>query len=52
MENFVMGKKLRSLPTRVMSVPCSVVMNGRRRGVPFAAAIDRASSALTECGMA
>ena len=31
-----------------MSVPCRVVMNGNRRG----AAIIRASSALTECGIA
>ena len=48
MENFVSGKKLRSLPTSVMSVPCSVVMKGSRRG----AAIARASMALTECGIA
>jgi len=44
----VIGKKLGLLPTRVMSVPCSVVINGSRRG----AAICRASNALTECGIA
>jgi hypothetical protein len=48
MEYRVMGRKLRLLPTSVMSVPCSVVINGSRRG----AAIERASKALTECGIA
>jgi len=43
-----MGKYDRLLPTSVMSVPCSVVMKGKRRG----AAIDRASRALTEWGIA
>ena len=49
MENRVIGRKLRSLPTRVMSVPWSVVMNG---SAASGAAIDRASIALTECGIA
>ena len=31
MENLVIGKYDRSMPTSVMSVPCSVVMNGSRR---------------------
>src|SRR2546430_833184 len=48
MEKRVIGRKLRSLPTRVISVPCNVVIKGSRRG----AAMERASMALTECGMA
>jgi hypothetical protein len=36
------------LPTRVMSVPWRVVTKGSRRG----AAMERASKALTEWGMA
>ncbi len=48
-ENRVIGKYERSMPTRVMSVPCSVVIKGSlRRG----AIICWASSAAMECGMA
>jgi len=39
-----------SLPTTVMSVPCSVVMNGSR--MPSSASISRADQALMPCGMA
>ena len=49
-ENRVMAKKLASWPTSVMSVPCSVVMIGRRN--PSACSISRASHAVVACGMA
>ncbi len=49
MENFVMPKYEGSAPTRVISVPCRVVMKGRRR---TGAIICWASIAAMECGMA
>ncbi len=49
MENLVIGKYDRSIPTSVMSVPCSVVMKGRRR---CGASICCASRAEIEWGIA
>ena len=46
MEIFVIGRKLRSFPTRVMSVPWSVVINGNRRG----AAMDGPAARLPNGG--
>ena len=49
MENLVIGKYDRSVPTSVMSVPCRVVMKGSRR---TRASMSLASIAEMECGMA
>src|ERR1035441_5774683 len=48
MEYLVIGKYDRSAPTNVMSVPCSVVMKGKRR---TPASMSFASIAEIECGM-
>ena len=51
-EKRVIGRYERSSPTSVMSVPCSVVTKGRRRGLWPRSQHLPASSALTECGIA
>jgi hypothetical protein len=49
MENRVSSRKVRSCPTRVMSVPCSVVITGRSKA---SFSISRAIQAEVACGMA
>ena len=53
-ENRVSGRKLGSLPTRVMSVPCSVVtsLGAAARPPASAASTSRARWALTAWGIA